>query len=135
MGWSEEVRARLDQASRGRAELRFCLPVQASDLQAALGEIERLRQQWDTGVRAGMTATAEQQGRILELQAEVERLRMWEEAGKEYLADRDEMRKTLERTVVDSMRLGALLERAELVIPPGPLSREIRAALGEEGRS
>ncbi len=34
------------------------------------------------------------------LLAEVERLRMWEEAGNEYLTDRDEMRKTLEAKVV-----------------------------------
>jgi len=37
-------------------------------------EVARLGAQWDAGVLAGMRATAEQQGQIVALRAEVERL-------------------------------------------------------------
>jgi hypothetical protein len=45
--------------------------------------------------------------RMLKAEAEVERLRKWEEAGREFLIDRDSLRVQLERVLAENERLRA----------------------------
>ena len=91
----------------------------------AEAEVARLRAQWDAGVLAGMRATAEQQGQIVALTGEVERLRAdlaawpgkwnatldrearWIEKLTQAEAERDELRADLSRTLAEVERLKA----------------------------
>ena len=79
----EAVLAALEQAQRERYEALSVTSKEgllASEWVARTGraeaEVARLRAQWDAGVLAGMCATAEQQGQIVALTGEVERLRV-----------------------------------------------------------
>ena len=79
----EAVLAALEQAQRERYEALSVTSKEgllASEWVARTGraeaEVARLRAQWDAGVLAGMRATAEQQGQIVALTGEVERLRL-----------------------------------------------------------
>ena len=78
----ETVLAALEQAQRERYEALSVTSKEgllASEWVARTGraeaEVARLRAQWDAGVLAGMRSTAEQQGQIVALTGEVERLR------------------------------------------------------------
>jgi hypothetical protein len=79
----EAVLAALEQAQRERYEALSVTSKEgllASEWVARTGraeaEVARLRAQWDAGVLAGIRATAEQQGQIVALTGEVERLRL-----------------------------------------------------------